>query len=480
MKPGEMTFWQGVVEDRIDPLMLGRCRVRVLGAHTSDKELIPTEDLPWAYPSQSITSAAMSGIGHTPMGPVEGTWVFGFWRDGENQQEPVMVGTFGGIPQEGATPSLGFNDPKGRYPLLSEFGVEWPLPNSPEAMAPGGAQPTMVGKPDTNSLARGSGILPVGEKNGEQHTSLVSKRAGRELGVPTGVAAEMKESIGKSGNTGMFEKAPWNEPNPRYGGVEDDETEYEAVGELSSQYPHNHVRAGESGHIEEWDDTPGAERLHTYHTSGTFEEIQSDGTKIVKVVGNNYEITAGGKNVLIEGAVNVTIGNDCRMLFQGDLVQEIYGDYHLNIWGDMRTKIKGNEAREVINNRKTIINIDDDLLIGKDALWNIGGDQLIDVGKTLTYTVNDNTQMFLLGTGNNITSAGTLGIASAMSLDLNAALNLGISCGINMDITSVGIMTLDNISMITRTTGVNWITNLISVHNSSTLHKITGLPIMLN
>ena len=125
-------------------------------------------------------------------------------------------------------------------------------------------------------------------------------------------------------------------------------------------------------------------------------------------------------------------------------------------------------------------NMDDDLLIGKDALWNVGIDQMIDVGGTLVYTVNDDTQMFLLGSGNNITSAGSLGIASATNLDLNAALNLGISCGINMDITSVGIMTLDNISMITRTTGVNWITNLISVHNSSTLHKITGLPIMLN
>jgi len=466
----QLIFWQGVVEHRIDPLMLGRCRVRVLGSHTDDKELIPTEDLPWAYPCQSITSAAMSGVGHTPMGPVEGTWVFGFWRDGESQQEPVMIGTFGGIPQAGATPSLGFNDPTGRYPLLTEFEKE--------------EDGTLTGKPDTNSLARGDGKLPVGEKNGEQHTSLANKRAGREKGVPTAVAAEMKESIGKSGKSHLYEKTPWNEPNPRYGGVTDDDTEYDASYDheeaLSSQYPHNHVKAGESGHIEEWDDTPGAERLHRYHMAGTFEEIQSDGTRVVKVVGSDYEIVAGVKNVSITGECNVTIQGDCRMQYNGDLVQEVYGDYHINVWGDMRTKIKGNEAREVINNRKTIINMDDDLLIGKDALWNVGIDQMIDVGGTLVYTVNDDTQMFLLGSGNNITSAGSLGIASATNLDLNAAINLGISCGVNMDITSVGIMTLDNISMITRTTGVNWITNLISVHNSSTLHKITGLPIMLN
>ena len=63
---GEFVWWQGVVEDRYDPLKLGRCRVRILGYHTDNKQEgvgIPTSDLPWATPSQPITSAAMSGIG---------------------------------------------------------------------------------------------------------------------------------------------------------------------------------------------------------------------------------------------------------------------------------------------------------------------------------------------------------------------------------------------------------------------------------
>ena len=82
---GKFVWWTGVVEDRIDPLKLGRCRVRVLGYHTDKKGIdhIPTNTLPWATPSQPITSGAMNGIGTTPMGPVEGTWVFGFFRDGK-------------------------------------------------------------------------------------------------------------------------------------------------------------------------------------------------------------------------------------------------------------------------------------------------------------------------------------------------------------------------------------------------------------
>ena len=79
----EFTWWTGVVEDRIDPLKLGRCRVRILGYHTDkkDDDNIPTNTLPWATPMQPITSAAMNGIGTTPMGPVEGTLIVGFFRD---------------------------------------------------------------------------------------------------------------------------------------------------------------------------------------------------------------------------------------------------------------------------------------------------------------------------------------------------------------------------------------------------------------
>jgi hypothetical protein len=452
-----LKIWQGVVEQRQDPLMLGRCRVRILGHHTNDLNLIPTNDLPWAYPSQPITSAAISGVGHTPMGPVEGTWVFGFFRDGEDCQEPVMIGTFGGIPQEGPTPSLGFNDSSGVYPLATE-----------------------IGKPDTNSLARGNGATPAGPLNGEQHTSLMMKRKAREKGIPTALAGKMTSAIPNSGNSALYNFTPWNEPNPRYGGIEDSDTEYLDQVTVSSIYPHNHVRQSESGHVEEWDDTPDAERLHRYHMTGTFEEIQPDGTRVVKIVGNDYEIVAGSQQITIKGASNVTIEDDCRLLYQGDLVQEVYGDYHINVHGDMRTKIGGNEAREVINNRKTVININDDLLVGKDALWNVGGDQVIDVGATMTYTVNDNTQMWLLGSGNNITSAGSLGIASATVLDINAALNVGISSGAKMDITSIGVMNINNAIMNTITAGISTITNGISITTTVSYNKITAWPILLN
>lgn len=86
-------WWIGVVEDRMDPEKLGRIRVRIFGYHTDDKASLPTKDLPWALPIQPITSAAISGIGSSPLGPVEGTWVIGFFLDGEDCQQPAVFGT---------------------------------------------------------------------------------------------------------------------------------------------------------------------------------------------------------------------------------------------------------------------------------------------------------------------------------------------------------------------------------------------------
>ena len=88
-------WWIGVVEDRMDPEQCGRVRVRIYGYHTDDKTYLPTRDLPWAIPILPITSASTSGVGSAPLGPVTGTWVIGFFLDGEDMQQPAIFGTIG-------------------------------------------------------------------------------------------------------------------------------------------------------------------------------------------------------------------------------------------------------------------------------------------------------------------------------------------------------------------------------------------------
>ena len=81
-----------------------------------------------------------------------------------------------------------------------------------------------------------------------------------------------------------------------------------------AQYPFNKVTQTESGHVFEVDDTPNFQRLHTYHRSGTYEEIDADGTKVNKIVGDSFEIIQKNKTVFIQGDVNITINGAARII----------------------------------------------------------------------------------------------------------------------------------------------------------------------
>tara|TARA_A100001011_G_scaffold313240_1_gene331016 strand:+ start:45 stop:266 length:222 start_codon:yes stop_codon:yes gene_type:complete len=60
----QSNFFTGVVEDRNDPLQVGRVRVRIYGLHTDDKSLIGTPDLPWCDVLMPTSTASLSGLGH--------------------------------------------------------------------------------------------------------------------------------------------------------------------------------------------------------------------------------------------------------------------------------------------------------------------------------------------------------------------------------------------------------------------------------
>lgn len=84
----------GVVEDnKNDPEMLGRVRVRIFGLHNPYLDEVPTEKLPWATVLIPSTYGGVSGIGRSPTGIEQGSWVFGMFMDGKHSQNPVVFGT---------------------------------------------------------------------------------------------------------------------------------------------------------------------------------------------------------------------------------------------------------------------------------------------------------------------------------------------------------------------------------------------------
>lgn len=225
MNIGEEGFWWfvGVVENRDDPKKMGRLQVRIHNIHSDKKTILPTENIPWAIPILPITSASSGQVGTSPTGIKVGSSVFGFFMDGRSAQNPVIIGTFPGIPG---------ND---------------------------------IAKHDVASEAREINKI-------------------------------VKTPVGP-------------EPAAAYG----------------AKYPYNKVTRTESGHVVEIDDTPGKERLHVFHKSGTYVEIDNAGRLVIKGAADRFDVTVKDNNVYVGGNINLTVKGNVTATVDGSVSATVNG-----------------------------------------------------------------------------------------------------------------------------------------------------------
>ncbi len=95
-----LTAFIGQVESVNDPKNAARVKVRCIGWHPKSKtgeEGLKTEDLPWARVGMPATHAQQSRIGGKH-GLLPGCWVFGFFLDGEEAQQPFILNSFNFTP----------------------------------------------------------------------------------------------------------------------------------------------------------------------------------------------------------------------------------------------------------------------------------------------------------------------------------------------------------------------------------------------
>lgn len=496
----------GVVESRLDPLKLGRCKVRVTGIHTEDKFDLPTDDLPWAYPMQSIDSAAMSGIGRSPIGVVEGTWVVVQFAD-EYKQMPIVVGTVGGIPtKEIPTSNVSITEStitvtdSDNTPVVDSSGT----PVVAIVQAPGNLTLStkgivfLQGEEKISSIVKGQnkytsgvgladntpiyayqdskGVWTIGwgstylfDNSRVTSSTQLTKKQCDELfdvklkeyiaGVNRNLKVQVTQSMfdalvsmaynmGVGGltnsamfsalNAGRYEEATALIPSTRASGlanrrtaernlfesegfpgkdgssvekspdqiIKEEKTKttqttststsggdgfkdpfgkypvyidepdtnrlarHEAISKTivkmkeiaratgiktaqpkitwsqplipyNAKYPFNHTRVSESGHVEEWDDTKGNERTHKYHRSGTFEEIDVNGTKVCRIVGDSYEILERNGKVLIRGSLDITILGNANVRVENDANLQVLGNMNTNVTGDYKLAVGG-------------------------------------------------------------------------------------------------------------------------------------------
>jgi hypothetical protein len=292
-------WWIGVVENRQDPIKLGRCKVRCVGWHSENKMDLPTENLPWATPVMPLNNT-------NTYVPKEGDMVVGFFADGENAQEPIMFGAFPGIPLKESNPQQAFSDPR----------TEEELKTAPRP-------------PKTKTYnTDGTGILITESEQANSYPKFLDEPSTSRIArndsdtITKTFIQERKDNLVKSVPTSS---GTWSEPETEYGTV----------------YPYNNVVETESGHILEFDDTPGKERIHLAHRNGSFNEWFPDGDKVEKVTKDNYTIVMKDDSVYIMGNCNVTVQGDAQVYVKQDALLKIDGDVQVTVGGNYNETVGG-------------------------------------------------------------------------------------------------------------------------------------------
>ena len=72
-----------------------RYKVRILGYHPADTNELSDEDLPWASVLFPVTAGSGQGGASQSPNLRQGNFVYGFFLDGEDGQQPVITGVFG-------------------------------------------------------------------------------------------------------------------------------------------------------------------------------------------------------------------------------------------------------------------------------------------------------------------------------------------------------------------------------------------------
>ena len=347
-------WWTGVVEDRNDPLFQNRVRVRIHGAHTWDKSLIATPDLPWSQVMMPTTSPSISGLGTSHHGLVEGSTVMGFYRDSRENQDAVVMGSFVGVStphhrideqidikgtrtftKVQRTPTEGFTDPR-RSETKDYKGT------------PDGPNPQHINRNYGLSLSLDKSPRRLGETTGITYPKINYQLRSSVNELAQGV-------VDLSGIRDMYPKIETVLGEPKRNSY------------AKPIYPFNHVHETESGHVLELDDTPDYERIHLYHRTGTRVEIDKDGSYVEKIVKNKYSVILGDDYVVVSGGVTVKI--------DGDLNMEVGGETNLTSTGNINMiapKILMNSGRSPKNSVSSILDdIDDPLAGAKETLSNI-------------------------------------------------------------------------------------------------------------
>jgi hypothetical protein len=236
--------------------------------------------------------------------------------------------------------------------------------------------------------------------------------------VPEGKASSLKnKENGFSDPSGIFPKVEYEETssvneiargfkrvNVELGGSVKD-IDFDLNEEAVSTYPNSQVKETASGHIVEYDDTPGSERVMIRHNSGSGVEMRADGSVVYSSTKNTVRVTAQDEKVIVDGDGELQYNGNLKLKVAGDFDVEVGGDFNVNVKGDMEqnirrglitdvagtveTQIVGSKSETIGGGSTTLIHGDKNDIIKGSFAENVQVDHNYAAGGTLTMTAEN-------------------------------------------------------------------------------------------
>ena len=173
---------------------------------------------------------------------------------------------------------------------------------------------------------------------------------------------------------------------------------YQPASTYAPEYPYNNVMETESGHVKEYDDTPGLERITERHKSGTNYEVTADGSKNETIVRDNYRLVVGQETLEVYGDVRIIVSGHCDLAVAGNVTTAIGGDMLSTVEGALVANVGG----------VTKVTSTDDITLKSNNIWLDGNVNVTEVLKTDTKNTNINLNTHKHGQ-NNVNQENTDG-----------------------------------------------------------------------
>jgi len=114
----------------------------------------------------------------------------------------------------------------------------------------------------------------------------------------------------------------------------------EPANPYGAEYPKNTVLRFATGHLIEFDETAGAERINIAHKSGTWAEFHPDGSLVFGIQGKRYTVIEEDDGEHVKGNQDVVVGGDATFI-SNKYTHDVDSDYEQTILGKSTVDVSG-------------------------------------------------------------------------------------------------------------------------------------------